>query len=135
MITFSHYHVFRLKFYILPGTRDTHHYYQARCSMKKFLSILCLLSLVALLSACNNGDNGSKGSTIPDVSWDLFDTNDWVTCYNADKSVVTNPYQTCEWNCASLDGSPPRYYKVTFLYDEATDEYSVENIQRGVCRL
>ncbi len=103
--------------------------------MKKFLSILCMLSLVALLSACNNGDDGSKGSTIPDVSWDLFDTNDWVTCYNADKSVVTNPYQTCEWNCASLDGSRPQYVKVTFLYDEGTDEYSVESIRRGACRL
>ena len=106
--------------------------------MKKFLSILCLLILVALLSACNNGDNGSKGSTIPDVAWDLIDdliVDNYVTCYNASKSVVTNPFQTCEWNCASLDGSPPRYYKLTFLYDEATGDTTIENIQRGKCRL
>lgn len=105
--------------------------------MKKFLSILCVFSIVALLSACDNGDDkgGTSGTTIPEVSWDLFDTNDWVTCYNADKSVVTNPYQTCEWNCATLDGSVPRYFKVTFFYDEATGDYSVENISRKACRL
>lgn len=105
--------------------------------MKKILSILCVLSIVALVSACDNGDDkgGTNGTTIPEVSWDLFEGNDWVTCYNANKSVVTNPYQTCEWFCGTLDGSSPGYYKVTFLYDEATDDYSVENIKRGTCRL
>ena len=105
--------------------------------MKKFLSLLCVLSIVALVSACDNGDDkgGTNGTTIPEVSWDLFETNDWVTCYNASKSVVTNPYQTCEWFCGTLDGSPPRYYKVTFLYDEATDDYSIDSISDGVCRL
>jgi len=112
--------------------------------MKKILSILCVLSIVALVSACDNGDDkgGTNGTTIPEVSWDLRTddvigviADDWVTCYNASKSVITNPYQTCEWNCGTLDGSPPRYYKVTFLIDEATDGFLIDNIRRGACRL
>jgi hypothetical protein len=120
--------------------------------MKKFLSLLCVLSIVALLSACDNGDDkgGSNGTTIPEVSWDLtvrappVDDDDpgripesqvnWVQCYNANKSVITNPFQTCEWYCGTLDGSPPRYYKVTFLRDDA-GVFTIENISNGVCRL
>ncbi len=96
-----------------------------------------MLSIVALFSACDNDNDkgGSNGTTIPEVSWDLFEGNNSVTCYDGEKSVITNPYQTCEWYCASLDGSSPGYYKVTFLLDEATGDYSVENIQRGKCRL
>ena len=128
---------FSLKFHRYPVTRDVHYIYQARCSMKKFLSLLCVLSIVALLSACDNGDDkgGTNGTTIPEVSWGLFDTNEWVQCYNASNSVITNPYQTCEWYCGTLDGSPPRYYKVTFLLDDATGDITIDSISDGVCRL
>ena len=104
--------------------------------MKKVLSIFCLFTIVALLSACNNGDSGgSSGAHIPEVSWDLFDTSDWVTCYNADQSVITNPYQSCIWNCGTLDGSLPHYYKIVFFYDEAADDYSVSSIMKDTCKL
>ncbi len=104
--------------------------------MKKFLSLLCVLSIVALLSACDNGKDkaGTSGTTIPEVSWDYFEGQDWVQCYNASKSVITDPNQSCEWYCGTLDGSPPRYYKVTFVRD-AAGNITVDTISDEVCRL
>jgi len=102
--------------------------------MKTIFSIFCMLSVLLLISACDNNDSGgSSTGSIPPVSWDLYTGNNSVTCYNADNSVITNPYQTCTWNCATLNDSAPRLYKVTFLWDEATDEYTVESIQQMAC--
>ena len=103
--------------------------------MKKLLTILCLIGIVGILTACDNGDSGGKGSTIPEVSYDLFDTSDWVTCYNTKNSVVTNPTQTCTWDCATYQGSRPQFWRLTFFWDEAADEYSLIDIDRGACRL
>ncbi len=121
---------FWLKFYKYPVIIGAHYIYQARCSMKKFLSLLCVLSIVALLSACDNGKDkaGTSGTTIPEVSWD------GAQCYNASKSVITDPNQSCEWYCGTLDGSPPRYYKVTFVRD-AAGNITVDTISDEVCRL
>ena len=103
--------------------------------MKKLLTVLCLISIVALLTACDNGKSGGKGSTIPEVSYDLFDTSDWVTCYNTKNSVVTNPQQTCTWACATYRGGKPRSWTLTFLYDEGTDTYTLIDEKSGPCKL
>ena len=68
--------------------------------MKKFLSIICLFSIVALLPACDNGDSGgSSGANIPEVSWDLYDTSNWVTCF---KRRPERRYQPIPELCVEL---------------------------------
>ena len=95
--------------------------------MKKLLTILCLFSIVAILSACNNGDSGGKGSTIPEVSYGF--NNNVVMCYNASSSVITEPTQTCTWNCATYQGSKPQSYIITF------ENGAVKSTHKGPCKL
>lgn len=70
--------------------------------MKTILSLLCWLCVVVMLTGCDNGDDGgttgARGDW-PDVSFAIDENTERVTCFNADKNVITTE-QVCTWNCA-----------------------------------
>lgn len=105
--------------------------------MKRFLSLLCCVGIIVFLSSCSDSDSGgSSGGSgdLPQVSYTIFQGDEWATCYNADDSVIMNPYQTCTWNCATYDDSKPAYWKLTILWDEATGDHTLEDVATGRCR-
>jgi len=86
--------------------------------MKTVLTVLCWFCVVVMLNGCDNGDDGGTAGArgdFPDVSFTV-DENGNVTCWNADKNVITTR-QICTWNCAYYEGMSPR--KVTLWFDEA----------------
>jgi hypothetical protein len=60
-----------------------------------------------LVTGCGSGgDSGGTsggGGNYPTVAWQL--TGEWWTCYNANSSSITDPFQRCSWSCAYYDGS------------------------------
>ena len=86
--------------------------------MKTVLSVLCWIGIMAMLSGCDDGDDGGSAGgydDFPDVAFAVNEGSTTVTCFNADKSVITTR-QTCIWNCAYYDGKSPR--KVTLYFDD-----------------
>ncbi len=100
--------------------------------MKKIFCIICFLTIVMALSACDSDDDSDStgGSGSEDVSWNLFTDDDAVTCYNADKNVIYNPYQYCEWLCADYNGHV-QHVKAKFMYD-GTD-HTLEEVETWPC--
>ncbi len=91
--------------------------------MKKIFYIICCLGIVVLLSACQSDDNslGTSGdSGVDDVRWTTIEGDIFSTCYDADKNVINNPWQYCEWNCADYDGTVGNV-KVSFYYGTEAD--------------
>ncbi len=89
--------------------------------MKTVLSVLCWIGIAVLISGCDDGDDGGTAggygiASFPEVSFTV-DDNGNVTCYNADKNVITTQ-QICVWNCANYNNKN-KVRKVTLYFDEA----------------
>lgn len=87
--------------------------------MKTVLSVLCWIGIVVMLTGCDNGDDGGtaiNNGNFPEVSFTIDEAGN-ITCYNADKNVITTK-QICTWNCANYNNKGA-VRKVTLYFDDA----------------